>query len=197
MYENPVKNARRFLGLTQLELANECGVSRQTVLRTEQGVYTSLPPSLGDWLTRDVPGIYSAYTSWQTAKRKHSYGRLIEPYSFDTANDNPFHRWRLDSGLTSRMGVCKDFCLHPAVVTKFENTLEHISVPDIILDALRDSGYAESTLTALQRAYSEYRGRALMKEPAPVGNAVGKRIVSVGKPVVDVELSGLSGELVV
>lgn len=165
MYENPVKNARRFLGLTQVELANECGVSRQTVLRTEQGVYTSLPPSLGEWLTRDVPGIYNAYHAWQRAKRKHSYGKLIEPYSFDSISDNPFHRWRVDSGLNSRMGVCKDFCLHPAVVTKFENTVEHSLVPDIILDALRDSGYAESTLTALQRAYIEHRQYQLKLVP--------------------------------
>lgn len=160
VYENPVKAARRYLGLTQLELADACGVSRQTVLRTEQGVYTSLPPSLGEWLVKDVPGIYSAYHAWQRAKRKASYGRLIEPYSFSSF-DNPFHRWRMDSGQSSRMGVCKDFCLHPAVVTKFENTLEHGRVPDIILDALRDAGYMEGTLTALQSAYSTYRAKVL------------------------------------
>lgn len=170
VYENPVKNARKFLRLTQLELADACHVSRQTVLRTEQGVYTSLPPSLGDYLVRETPGIYSAYHAWQTAKRKSSYGKLIEPYAFD-GNDHPFHRWRIDSGLASRMGVCKDFCLHPAVVTKFENTIEHMGVPDIILDALRDSGYSETTLTALQSAYSRYRTASLT---APVGN------VSVG-----------------
>jgi hypothetical protein len=64
--------------------------------------------------------------------------------------------------LASRMGVCKDFCLHPAVVTKFENTLEHLTVPDIILDSLRDAGYSESTLTELQRAYVNYRSGVLV-----------------------------------
>jgi hypothetical protein len=161
VYENPVRSSRRRLGLTQLDLASACNVSRQTVLRTEQGVYTSLPPSLGEWLVSDVPGIYTAYHAWQRAKRRNSYGRLVEPYTFDLS-DNPFRRWRHDSGLASRMGVCKDFCLHPAVVTKFENTLEHLTVPDIILDSLRDAGYSESTLTELQRAYVNYRSGVLV-----------------------------------
>lgn len=174
MYENPVKNARRYLNLTQVELANECGVSRQTVLRTEQGVYTSLPPSLGTRLVKDVPGIYNAYHSWQTSKRKSSYGKLIEPYLFDSLGDHPFHKWRIDSGLTSRMGVCKDFCLHPAVVTKFENTLEHSLVPDIILDALRDAGYAEGTLTSLQAAYVSYRSRSTLTGPVGTTETMGQ-----------------------
>lgn len=151
--------------MTQLELADACGVSRQTILRTEQGVYTSLPPSVGEWLVSEVPGIYGAYHAWQRAKRKNSYGRLVEPYIYRNS-DNPFRRWRIDSGILSRMGVCKEFCLHPAVVTKFENTLDHSSVPDIILDSLRDSGYSETQLTALQTAYIEYRGKTLA---LPVG----------------------------
>jgi len=167
MYENPVKNARRFLNLTQVELARRCNVSRQTVLRTEQGVYTGLPPSVGNELEASVPGIYDAYRSWQSAQRRANYGKLIEPYSF-SESQHPFKRWRLDSGLNSRMGVCKDFCFHPAVITKFENTLELQECPDTILDSLRESGYKESTLTALQQAYKVYRNKALMLPNQPV-----------------------------
>ena len=160
MYENPIKNARKFLNLTQVQLANQCGVRRQTILRTEQGVYTSLPPSVGNALVVSVPGIYDAYHSWQVSQRRANYGKLIEPYSFGDTN-HPFKRWRMDSGLTSRMGVCKDFCFHPAVITKFENTLDLQECPDTILDSLRESGYKETTLTALQQAYKVYRSKSL------------------------------------
>lgn len=181
--ENPLRFLRLRLRLSQEQLAHHARVSRQLVIRAEQAVYASPPPVLVDTLLEladskldegprselnpgavgfafDKETVYHLYKGFQTYVRKAHYGRLSP--SFDFANVpssvHPFVDWRLCSGVKARIGTAKYFCVHPALLHKYE-VQPHLvqSTPGDLVRALRESGYRRELLDSLSTAYDNYK----------------------------------------
>lgn len=171
---NPLKSLRAACGWTQEQLAEQAGVTRQFVIRAEQAVYSTVPVGLVETMLYDLhendateAELYGAdtadigalYLRYQRAVRKQQYGALNPFYPFDLPGHvHPFVEWRKYSGIDSRIGVSKRFCVHPAVIFKFEkqpHLMQH--VPEDLLTALRDSGYSEELLDSFVKAYDNYK----------------------------------------
>jgi len=163
--QNPLKVLRKRAGRTIDQVAARAEVSRQFVIRSEQGVYSEPPASLlgfySSILDVSVAQVTNDYFNFQRATRQANYGRLIEPWAFTAVGavgEHPFTRWRLMSGISSAAGVCKLFCVHPASLNKFEKHPEQCAVvPDQLAKALLESGYKASTLADLESAYLEHK----------------------------------------
>lgn len=187
---NPLRQMRLDLGWTLDHTAHLLDTTRQFVIRAEQGVYANPPPRLtqlllgyGDVpLTDDPLGtaavgvgsdedtVYHLYHAYQTSQRKRNYGALSPEYDFTTGflasgivnplKYNPLLRWRNFSNVPSRIGISKLYCVHPALITKFEMQ-PHLMVepPTELLVALRESGYSAELLDSFVSAYHTYKER--------------------------------------
>lgn len=173
--ENPLKTLRLGLKVSQEALAYQSRLSRQLIIRAEQAVYASPPPALlATLLDRaeqrlessavgfefDEASVYHLYKEFQTHVRKTHYGRLSP--SFDFANVpvgvHPFVDWRLRSGISARIGTAKFFCVHPALLHKYEMQPHLVqSTPGELVSALRESGYRKELLDSLGDAYDNYK----------------------------------------
>jgi transcriptional regulator with XRE-family HTH domain len=162
--ENPLKHTRQLLNLTIDTVASRTQLSRQFIIRAEQGVYSDAPDSLISYyaalMDLDTIEIQQRYFNFQFATRKANYGRLIEPWAFPVGSGHPFINWREFSGVGSTAGICKLFCVHPATMNKFEHRPHLLnSVPEQLTAALLESGYSAETLDLLEIAYSNYKIR--------------------------------------
>lgn len=189
---NPLKALRESIGLSQENFASATGVSRMFIVRAEQGVYSEPPFVLAEYLLRAAPvgsldlpthdyiAFCHIYFAWQKAQRLSNYGRLLEPYDFpDPTNyeppfglaPHPFIIWREDSGMDSQISVAKFFCVHPAVVSKFEKA-NILAVPHDLRAALLEAGYSTETLDSLDKAYYAYKDhlrKRVLHASAPLG----------------------------
>ena len=167
---NPLKTLRDSAGLSVAELADAAGVSSQAVIRAEQGVYASPPPNVLDALWRYAPeddlhdyGILLAdYHNFQRLTRQNHYGLesggLDESYVFKPNKDHPFVAWRLDSGIEARIQISKKYCVHPALVFKFEAQPYLCSTPPKeLIRALLESGYSAKKLAEFEEAFAAFR----------------------------------------
>jgi hypothetical protein len=185
---NPLKQMRLRLNWTLDHTADLLSSTRQFVIRAEQGVYADPPPRLLSLLlsyTEPELFIYSGYPAtpinnpaavgdveseealvyhqyhvFQSLTRKRNYGRLLPVWRFDaiSAEHHPFLRWRLASGVDSRISISKFYCVHPALITKFENSPHLVSHPPTdLISALTESGYDSELLDSLATAYDNYK----------------------------------------
>lgn len=158
--ENPLKEHRLKAGFTIGRLAARVEVSKQFIIRAEQGCYTTAPEPLVEfWCEREdvlASDIEREYFNFQHWKRKQSFGKLIEPWSFPEIGRHPFILWREYSGIKSEAAVCVLFCLHPAVMYKFEKG-KMTDVPEMLTAALLESGYSAETVNKLEVAYEKWR----------------------------------------
>lgn len=159
--KNPLREARERLNLTIDQVAFRASVSKQFIIKAEQAVYTDPSETLISYYSAlidlDVVEINSRYYTFQRETRKANYGRLIEPWKFLSAT-HPFISWRELSGVGSAAGICKLFCVHPAVLNKFEKRSFLLSgVPEQLTVALLESGYKPETLDALEKSYRDFK----------------------------------------
>jgi len=132
MRENPLKEARLSLNLTQSELASQANITPNALIKYEQGLYPEPSPKILTALTTaldqdsDYPGVLTkAYYNWRMDKlldarvvfRHNHVVRGLHP----TGGISPFVCWRLyHLHISSRLEFCKLLVLHPAVVQKYE-----------------------------------------------------------------------------
>lgn len=162
------------------QLATKADCSRQFIVRAEQGVYVDAPLQLLEVLSDFVDtGVdydvfnEQKYRPWQGYRRQESFGSLSTSHNFhvhdvDLKADpklltaHPFVHWRLHSGMQARIEVSKLFCVHPALIFKFEVTpWRCVTIPSELLAALSDSGYNADLLMDFVDAYKAYRERRL------------------------------------
>jgi DNA-binding XRE family transcriptional regulator len=70
---NPLKQLRLQSHLTQQELADKIGVTRQTVIDTEQGLFPVIPPSIAQTCSHEVQKLYR---DWVRQERQLNTGRF-------------------------------------------------------------------------------------------------------------------------
>lgn len=162
---NPIKAARLHLGYSQVHFAKNCGTSKQLVIRAEQGCYPDIPPAIFNYLRfhtkldLDSTEFRATYCAFQHQQRKFAYGMLEKPYDFliNSPSEHPFIAWREYSNLNQTQ-VAKNFCVHPSVLFKFEKQPHLLNdLPEQLVDALLDSGYAPALITELRTAYRRYK----------------------------------------
>lgn len=166
---NPLKELRTRHHLTMEQVAEHAGVSRQYIIRAEQGVFSAMPNSVADALLDlvdadvDYKELDVRYLEWQRSRRKESYGSLIIGFDFHSHSEasgplHPFTHWRHHSGIPARITVPKLFCVHPALIFKFEEQpWLCTSPPSELLVGLRDSGYSNVDISNLSSAYTMFR----------------------------------------
>lgn len=163
---NPLREIRLSLKYSLDRLAGIAGVSRQLIIRAEQAVYADPPPRLLETLLElnpdseiDEEVIRVRYREFQRHTRKSNYGALSVGFKFSEGKGlHPFIDWRVRSGVRARIGPAKLFCVHPALIHKFELQPWLCQTPpgDLIL-ALRESGYSSETLDDLGKAFYIYK----------------------------------------
>lgn len=167
-FENPLTVLRNQHRLTIDGLARRSGVGRQVIMRTEQGVFTDPPDKILDTLLNLTPdadkaSVLAAYYAYQRDLRRRNYGRLDTNPDFmgwaaHDLDEHPFVWWRCTSGISARIQISKLYCVHPAVIFKFEmQPYLTKSLPSQLYDALLESGYSEKVLTDLSGAYARYK----------------------------------------
>lgn len=129
VYENPVKTLRVSCGLTQRALASLAGVTEQVVLKTEQGLYPSIPPSMYAVARVLDPSIdldVMAFQYEQWILQELNTVRLplaSESVQYDTPVG--FINWRAHVCLLNHVqnsvnGFCKLMKINPYVIQKYE-----------------------------------------------------------------------------
>lgn len=168
---NPLVTLRESAGLTVTELSEYADLSLGAVIRAEQGVYTSPSQVLLDALWRRAPeddlhdyGILLAeYHNFQELTRRSNYGALDTKFDFADCVDttpatHPFLQWRIDSEIEARIQISKLFCVHPALIFKFEaQPWLCATIPKDLLYALQQSGYDSDLLESFAAAYAVYK----------------------------------------
>lgn len=176
---NPLREMRLQQGFTLDRLAYLLGTTRQFIIRAEQAVYADPPPRLLRLLidytdTQSLTGanlipapvgtltdeqvVYHLYHKYQSFVRTRNYGALLTEWGFWIGDKHPFVQWRKWSGIQSRIGVSKLFCVHPALISKFENQPHLVQTPPgELMAALEESGYSKELLDSFAKAYDNYK----------------------------------------
>lgn len=152
---SPLKRLREEAGFTLERVSRLTGLSKQFIINSEQAVYVDPPEQLLRFFEEDS---LDDYYDYQREVRLQNYGKLIEPWAFFVGSSkiHPFINWRECSGINSARSISKLFCVHPAVMHKFEHSLME-SVPDQLISALLESGYDSRTLRELEESYKQFK----------------------------------------
>lgn len=156
MHINPILEIRERAGLTQAELAKQLGITEQTVRRTEQGTYTTIPKSLLVWAygargsSSDV--IQLAYNEWKKDKRRElaPIANVISVYPWD-CRTHPFKWFRTrfmdrylqnvsTDKINSLSGFCKVVAINPRILNNWETSYS-AQIPPEVESLLRDMQY--------------------------------------------------------
>ena len=125
---NPIVALRKELRITQKELAEQAHITEQVVLKAEQGLYPTLPPSLlrmVSQLSELAPGLIEAnYEAWINEELKKT--KLPSVGNQMVTNPVNFKEWRqkvceLNDVPNSVNGLCKLLKIHPYVIQKYES----------------------------------------------------------------------------
>lgn len=126
VYENPIKILRISCGLTQRALASLAGVTEQVVLKTEQGLYPAIPPSMYAVARVLDPSINLealAFTYENWILQELDTVRLPPTNNYGTPNE--FIQWRAHLCLLNKVpnsvnSFCKLMKINPYVIQKYE-----------------------------------------------------------------------------
>ena len=151
--ENPIRIIRRQLNLTQVNLAARAKVSRMVVLRTEQGMYASIPDKLLTQLStvagfavprRDIQPVYEI---WQRDQRMLQSEWVNNPFTVEGTGRRAFINWRraVSPVGDSAMGFCRLLCIHPNSLRALESGSSR-SFPSQISQALIIAGIDQEKL---------------------------------------------------
>lgn len=118
---NPIARKRDQLGLTQEELAEWTGISRGYIIRLEQGTVTKPSWNFLNAITQDshsASKILETYELWRKEKRASQYELAVLNFC-GTDWEGDWLKLRKSFSI-SRVGFCKQFCIHPGVMENFE-----------------------------------------------------------------------------
>lgn len=165
--ENPLKTARLNRGLTIDSLARQANISKQLVIRSEQGTYVNPPPTLLTFLfplSADQYAADIAYRDYQNTQRRQAAQLLIPDPPIPPVGEHPFIHWRTASGITTTMRFCILFCVQHAILHKFENKpLAVITTPTNLKEALLDAEVSEDALNLLELLFQNYKRKLRLK----------------------------------
>jgi transcriptional regulator with XRE-family HTH domain len=123
---NPLKELRIAYHLSQREAASICGITEQVILKTEQGLYPTMPPSVlyafSAYVQVTPESLESEYEYWINAELL----KVKLPVGLPTPRTPAeFLQWRGHVCLLNKVpdtlnSFCKLFKINPYVMQKFE-----------------------------------------------------------------------------
>lgn len=161
---NPLIAARLKLGMTQETLALRIGISRNVLIRCEQGQFPDLVPSVLDWFSDN-------YDDFDLDDWRHEYREFQHNVRSDFAgyisyaNSAPrvthpgnvlLAQYDEGRGITIP-GFCRNFCIHQAKMYDWITRPDKYNeVPAIVITALRDAGIGEMLIQNVITDYKIY-----------------------------------------
>ena len=163
---NLLKEIRTGENTTLEEMAARIGISKQALIRVEQGTFDRILPSVLDYYTSNYPytelllvDSYEDYQTKQRARHYHYFGPNLEV----SLEVHPFRELRLRIDVTATE-VAKDLCLPQATLTYFEKKIKHQkSVPKGLVNVFHEIGYTGQQIKGFCRDYETYRLKVLAK----------------------------------
>ena len=164
------------VGMTLQELADAAGISKQALIRTEQGAFADPPSRIVDYWTirRGVSytTIVNGYFKFIKDTRSRHYrlfGNELPLPPNVTEHPLKFLRshWYnpIDGQLLGHMNItelAKLLCINQSIPDYFEkHAKRQVTVPTVILTALKDNGYRNSEIDAFILSYKAYRDNLL------------------------------------
>lgn len=158
---NPFKAARIELDLTMAELSKLTNVTKQSIVRLEQGTFVYPLDAVSQYFTDQGYSYLSlrdAYIDFQTKQRKRHFrmfDNFVAKLSKCPNNEHPFRYIRQPFTPTY---VAKALCISQASIEHFENRVARQSiVPQALQDVLNEIGYGRSEIGVLNACYEAYR----------------------------------------
>lgn len=163
---NPFRDLRESHNITLELMAKKAGISKQALIRLEQGCYVDPLPTALNYYASAFPiteyqlGLdYAAYQEFKRALATRYFGDFISKLDADA---NVTHPMRVLRGSRNPTQVAKDLCIPPATLTYFErNVVQQKSVPKVIVNVLKEIGYYDSEIITFCTAYRYYRERTI------------------------------------
>lgn len=159
---NPFKAARQELKLTMYELSKLTGVSKQAIIRLEQGTFVEPLEAVAQYFSDQgfaFLGMRDEYYDFQTKMRERHHRMFGDiPKSKDPYLENMVHPFRELRGIFGPTYVAKALCISQASIEHFENRPAHQTiVPQAIQDVLNQIGYSREEIEDLNWNYRLYR----------------------------------------
>lgn len=161
---NPLRKARISRNETLQSLADKCGLSKQTLIRSEQGLFEEPPVKLVTYLVSDganelqLRDDYEGFVLGVRSRHKRMFGEFNK--TVREAGQHPL-TWLLSNWIVGEpMNVtemAKLLCLSQAQLSHWLNNPKQVKVPSPLLTALFQSGYAKFELESLVTEYAKYR----------------------------------------
>lgn len=162
---NPFKKLREQHNITQETLARVAGVTTQSILRYEQGLYEKpsdkIVNALSSLTGAKPPVLKLKYEIWRRFQQERASPIfvVIRPLQLKPG-EHPFITFRTNQGYASRMAFCKLLAIHPSVVADYEKGRQK-HMPRMIKQALINADCREEILTQLDQFGVIYYDRLL------------------------------------
>ena len=165
---NYLKIIRERENITLEAMAAKCGITKQALIRVEQGTYERILPSVLDHYVYNLGyselalvDQYEAFQHLMRGEHKLYFGPNLET--------NPLidlHPFRQLRGLkdATPTEVAKNLCIPQATIVHWEKHIrQQQSVPKCIVNVLDEIGYKKSQISSLIDSYATYRQAQLGK----------------------------------
>lgn len=152
-----LRNIREAAGITQVGMAHRAGVSKQHIMRIEQGVYAKLNDtvaqayadiSLEDASPYQIICDYANEVDGRREALRYEIAEQVMKQGGWLNAPRNFQAFRIWLGFPSRIGFCKALACHPATVLNFEKGKAK-RLPADVIDALRAVGVPKSLIPLL------------------------------------------------
>lgn len=159
---NYLRRVREAADLSVQAMADKVGVTKQAMIRLEQGTYQTILPAVLDYYVANYPdselSLVDAYESFQEQMRKRHFKYFGDDLSTGPADQyHPFIKLRARIGVNPTE-VAKALCIPQATIIHFENKpLRQQTVPKIIQNVLKDIGYTSNQIALFESDYTSYR----------------------------------------
>jgi transcriptional regulator with XRE-family HTH domain len=167
---NPLRALRDAKRLTLEAVYKGTGVSKQYLIRLEQGTYPSVPDNILRYFdiepgTVEYQMFAEDYYRYQLTCRHEAFetGLFTEAFPYDDyVRDtdyvqHPFTYW-MSLTSTNLTDVCKRLCITQSLIHRFVKepwVIHRLPLPLVL--SLREAGWSESTIEGLETAFGEYK----------------------------------------
>lgn len=151
---NPVAEFREENSLTQEQLANYAGVTRQVVTKVEAGLFDYIPPS--------IMNVITAYRGAEGLAMEREYLKWID-HEVKKLKDTDFppvgkwYDWEIESFIAWRYfisdsvnGFCTKLKIQPIIISNYEKGKTQ-NLPELLKTRLRTAGLSEVYILELER----------------------------------------------
>lgn len=196
---NPYRECREHLDLTLMQVASSAGISKQALIRLEQGVpVTPVDAVTLFYLDRredlnysDLVNVYEKFQKEMRYRHSRIFGDIPTLATFAQPHNLPIHPFELllttqwtnpetgeHLGPLNNTEFAKLLCFPQSVSDHWLNKVNRQqSVPKQLIAVLHQAGYSNDELTVLSNAYTNHRNYVVHGQDPIVSDVVAPRPV--------------------